>query len=214
VADPDAQVAYVQADEGVTAALALADGTVKWRTQRPARPVGIWNGRVIVLEQRDTLASVLQVAQLDPVSGAEVGTSQPIPLLNSLPDWAGPPLAPWGAPLTSDVRIEGDGARVSWDIEINGWPGGATIKPYSVSGLADVDLKSGTVSLAPIARVEGGRPVPNPRGPLVAVVGGRKFTLLYAATATLTATDAKSGRSLWSRRLWSIALPPVRVPPP
>src|SRR5207247_989165 len=83
VADPAAHVAYVQTRAGATMALALADGTVKWRTQSPARPVGIWNGRVIVLAQRDTLASVFQMAQIDPVSGAEVATSQPIPI----PDW-------------------------------------------------------------------------------------------------------------------------------
>jgi len=48
----------------------------------------------------------------------------------------------------------------------------------------------------------------------VAVVGGRKFTLSYAATATLTATDAKSGKRLWRRQLWSIALPQRGIPPP
>jgi len=206
-------VAYVQTDAGATMALALADGTVKWRTQSPARPVGIWNGRVIVLEQRDTLASVFQMAQIDPVSGAEVATSQPIPI----PDWGWgrPTLAPWGDPLTTDVRIEGDRARLSWDILINGWPGGATIRPYTTSGRGDVDLTSGAVSLAPIKRVEEAKPISNPPYPFAAVLGGRKFTLSYAATATLTATDAKSGKRLWTRQLWSIVVPErVRVPPP
>jgi len=113
VADSAGRVAYVQTDAGATIALALADGTVTWRTPSPARPVGSWRGRVIVLEQRDTLASALQLAQVDPVTGAEVATSQPIPLVG-LPDWAGPPLAPWGSPLATDVRIEGDRARISW----------------------------------------------------------------------------------------------------
>ena len=214
LADPVGRVAYVQTDGGATMALALADGTVRWRTASPARPAGIWNGRVIVLEQRDTLAGALQVTQLDPGSGAEVGTSQPIPL-TPFPDWARPTLAPWGSPLATDVRIAGDRARVRWEIDINGWPGGAEIRPYSISGRADVDLTTGSVSLSPTERVEGGRPIPNPRGPLVAVVGGRKFTLSYAATATLTATDAKSGKSLWSKQLWSIAVPQrVGIPPP
>ena len=211
VADPTARLAYVQTDAGATAALALLDGTVKWRTHSPARPVGIWHGRVIVLGQPDTLASALRVAQLDPVSGAEVETSQPIPL----PDWGRPTLAPWGEPLTTDVRIEGDRARLSWEIVINGGPGGADVRPYGASGRADVDLTSGAVSLSPTQRVEEGKPISNPPYPFAAIVGGRKFTLSYAATATLTATDAKSGKRLWTRRLWSIAVPQrVRIPPP
>ena len=213
VADSAGRVAYVQTDAGATIALALADGTVTWRTSSPARPVGSWRGRVIVLEQRNTLASALQVAQVDPVTGADVATSQPIPLVG-LPDWAGPPLAPWGSPLATDVRIEGDRARISWEIAINGWPGGAEIRPYSISGLADVDLTSGAVTLAPVERVEGAKPGSSPRYPFVAVLGGRKFTLLYAATATLTATGARTGKAIWSRRLWSSALPPTRIPPP
>jgi len=211
VADPTARLAYVQTDAGATAALALLDGTVKWRTHSPARPVGIWHGRVIVLGQPDTLASALRVAQLDPVSGAEVETSQPI----TLPDWGRPTLAPWGEPLTTDVRIEGDRARLSWEIVINGGPGGADVRPYGASGRADVDLTSGAVSLSPTQRVEEGKPISNPPYPFAAIVGGRKFTLSYAATATLTATDAKSGKRLWTRRLWSIAVPQrVRIPPP
>ncbi len=35
VADPTVNVAYVQTDAGLTTALALADGTVKWRTRTP-----------------------------------------------------------------------------------------------------------------------------------------------------------------------------------
>src|SRR3989442_8753565 len=38
MADPAAGVAYVQSDGGVTAALALVDGTGRWRTASPARP--------------------------------------------------------------------------------------------------------------------------------------------------------------------------------
>ena len=213
VADPNATVAYVQTDAGATMALALANGTVQWRTQSPARPVGIWNGRVVVLAQRDTLASVFHVAQLDPASGAEVEASQPIPV----PDWGWgrPTLAPWGEPFMTDVRIEGDRARLSWEIVINGWPGGAEIRPYSFSGRADVDLRSGTVSLSPTKSGEGAKPISNPRYPFAAVLDDRKFTLSYAATATLTATDAKSGKRLWTRQLWSIVVPErVRVPPP
>jgi len=212
VADPAGGVAYIQTDGGATMALALADGTVKWRTSTPARPVGSWRGRVVVLEQRDTLASVFQVAQLDPASGAELEASQPIPV----PDWGWgrPTLVPWGDPFMTDVRIEGDGARVRWEIDINGWPGGAEIRPYSISGVVDVDLAGGAVTLSPIERVEGAKPSTNPRYPFVAVLGGRKFTLLYTGTATLTATNARSGKQLWSRRLWSIAPPPVRIPPP
>ena len=212
VADPAGGVAYVQTDGDATMALALADGTVKWRTASPARPVGSWRGRVIVLVQRDTVASVFQVAQLDPLSGAEVQASQPIPV----PDWGWgrPTLAPWGEPMTTDVRIEGDVASARWEIDINGWPGGAEIRPYSISGRADVDLTSGAVTVAPVQRVEGAKPIPYPRYPLVAVLGGRKFTLSYMATATLTATNARSGKQLWSRRLWSIALPPDRIAPP
>ena len=214
MADRAGRVAYVQTDAGATMALDLADGTVRWRTQTPARPAGIWNGRVVVLEQRDLLASALQMTQLDPVSGAEVGTSQPIPL-RALPDWARPTLAPWGSPLMTDVRITGDRARISWEVNINGWPGGATIRPYSVSGAADVDLTSGAVSLSPTERFEGPKPIANGRYPSATVLGGRRFTLSYAATATLTATDASSGKRLWGRRLWSIAVSErVGTPPP
>ena len=210
VADPDANVAYVQTDSGATAALALADGTVLWHTPRPARPVGIWNGRVIVLEH-DALASTLQLGLLDPASGAEVEVSQPIPLPNLVPIR----LAPWGEPLMTDVRIAGDRAHLAWEIVINGGSGGADIKPYGASGAADVDLRSGAVSLSPTTRVEEGRPVSRLQGPLAAVVGGRRLTLLYAATATLTATDVKSGKTSWARQLWSIAVPErVQVPPP
>ena len=99
-------------------------------------------------------------------------------------------------------------------IDINGWPGGAEIRPYSISGGADVDLARGAVTLSPSERVEGANPGSNTRYPFVAVLGGRKFTLLYTGTATLTATGARTGKSLWSRRLWSIAPPPVRIPPP
>src|SRR6266702_2665561 len=119
VADSIADVAYVQTDTGVTTALALADGTVKWRTQSPAKPVGIWKGRVVVLEAD---ATALRVAQLDAASGTEVARSRPIPLPYSLSS----PLAPWGEPFWSNVRIEGDRARLSWEIMINGGPGGAT----------------------------------------------------------------------------------------
>jgi outer membrane protein assembly factor BamB len=213
VADPDADVAYVQAEGGVTAALALADGTVKWRTQSPARPVGIWNGRVVVVEQGDTLTGALQVAQLDRESGAEVGTSERIPL-GAFPDWARPTLAPWGSPLITEVRIEGDRARVVWDIPINGWPGGATIRPYTISGAAEVDLTTGAVSLSPSGPVEGAKPISRGLYPLGVEVGGRRFTLSYAATAILTVTNARSGKKLWSRRLWSIAVLPREIPPP
>jgi outer membrane protein assembly factor BamB len=213
VADPDADVAYVQAEGGVTAALALADGTVKWRTQSPARPVGIWNGRVVVVEQGDTLAGALQMAQLDPASGAEVGTSQPIPL-TTVPDWTRPTLAPWGSPLVTELRIEGNRAHVVWEIPINGWPGGATIRPYTISGAADVDLTSGAVAVAPTKTEEGGTPIRPSLSVGPAVLGGRKFTLSYAATATLTATGVRSGKRLWTRQLWSIAVPPPRIPPP
>ncbi len=188
VADPGGHVAYVQTDGGATMALALADGTVKWRTSSPARPVGSWRGRVIVLAQRDTLANVFQVAQLDPVSGAEVQASQPIPV----PDWGWgrPTLAPWG-------------------------PSGATIRPYYFAGVADVDLTSGVASLSPTERGEGEKPISNPRYPFVAILGGRKFTLSYMATATLTATGARTGKRLWTRQLWSIVVPRrVRLPPP
>ena len=214
IADRAGRVAYVQTDAGATMALNLADGAVRWRTRTPARPAGIWNGRVVVLEQRDTLAGTLQVMQLDPVTGAELGTSQLIPL-SPFPDWAHPTLAPWGSPLMTDVRIEGDRARVTWDIAINGWPGGATIRPYSISGVADVDLTSGAVSLAPTERVEGPKPISNGWYPSAIVLGGRRFRLSYAATATLTATDARNGKRLWGRRLWSIAVAErVGVPPP
>jgi len=214
VADPNANIAYIQTDGGATMALTLADGTVKWRTQSPARPVGIWNGRVIVLEPRDTLASALQVAQLDPATGAEVVTSQPIPLI-PLPDGGRLTLAPWGEPLMTDVRIEGDRAHLGWEIVINGGSGGAEIKPHGASGFADVDLTSGAVSLSPTQPLEGGKPIRPSFSLGTAALGGRKFTLIYTATATLTATDARSGRRLWSRRLWSIAVPRrVQVPPP
>ena len=116
--------------------------------------------------------------------------------------------------MMTDVRIEGDRARVTWGIAINGWPGGAEIRPYSISGGADVGLTSGVVSLSPTERVEGAKPISYGRYPLAAVLGGRKFTLLYAATATLTATDAKSGRRLWTRQLWSIAVPRREITPP
>jgi len=213
VADPGGHVAYVQTDGGATMALALADGTVKWRTSSPARPVGSWRGRVIVLAQRDTLANVFQVAQLDPVSGAEVQASQPIPV----PDWGWgrPTLAPWGDPFTTDVRIAGGRALVSWEIAIRGWPSGATIRPYYFAGVADVDLTSGVASLSPTERGEGEKPISNPRYPFVAILGGRKFTLSYMATATLTATGARTGKRLWTRQLWSIVVPRrVRLPPP
>ena len=206
VADPHANVAYVQTDAGLTTALALADGTVRWRTRFPARPVGMWHGRVIVLAQRDTLASVLQVAQLDPTSGTEVATSQSIPL----PNWVASPLEPWGKPFWSGVRIEGDRAHVSWEIMINGGSGGATIRPYGDSGSADIDLTNGAVSLSPTKRLDEARPIPSSQGPLSAVVADRRFTLSYAATATLTATDVTSGKRAWTRQLWSIA-EPLRV---
>jgi len=208
VADSIADVAYVQTDSGVTAALALADGTVKWRTQSPAKPVGIWKGRVVVLEAD---ATALRVAQLDAASGTEVATSQPIPLPYSLSS----PLAPWGEPFWSDVRIEGDRARLSWEIMINGGPGGATIQPYGASGSADVDLARGAVSLSATNLLEGPRPLQTPSGRLTAVVGGRRFTMFYTATATLTASDARSGKELWTRQLWNVAPSgPQRVAPP
>src|SRR3989449_9699858 len=208
VADPTAQVAYVQGDAGVTMALGLADGTVKWRTQSPARPVGIWHGRVVALRP---LASAIQVAQLDPTNGAELATSQPIPL----PDWVSPKLAPWGEPLMTDVRVESDRARLSWEVVINGGSGGATIRPYGASGLAAVDLRTGAVSLSPTKSLEGGKPLRPSVSLGPALLAGRQFTLSYAATATLTATDAKSGEQLWTRQLWSIVVPErVRVPPP
>ena len=215
VADPAGRVAYVQTDGDATMALALADGTVKWRTANPARPVGIWNGRVVVLDQRDTVGRALQVTQIDPASGAEVGTSQQIPLA-PFPEWARPTLAPWGSPLTTEVRIAGDRARVRWEINIFGWPGGAEIRPFRIAGGADVDLTSGAVSVSPTKRVEEPGPVASARYPFApAVVGGRRFTLSYAATATLTATNARSGKNLWSRRLWSIVVPrQVGIPPP
>jgi len=207
VADPTAQVAYVQTDAGATMALALADGTVKWRTQSPARPVGIWNGRVVVLRP---LASAIQVAQLDPTNGAELATSQPIPL----PDWVSPKLAPWGEPLMTDVRVESDRARLSWEVVINGGSGGATIRPYGASGLADVDLTTGAVSLSPTKSLEGGKPLRPSFSLGPAFLAGWQFTLSYAATATLTATDPKSGERLWTRQLWSIAIPERMVLPP
>ncbi len=208
VADSIADVAYVQTDTGVTTALALADGKVKWRTQRPAKPVGIWRGRVVVLEAD---ATGLGVAQLDAASGTEVATSRPIPLPYSLSS----PLAPWGEPFWSDVRIEGDRARLSWEIMINGGPGGATIRPYGASGSADVDLASGAVTLSPTNFLEGPKPVRSPSGQLTAVVGHRRFTLLYIATAKLIASDARSGKELWSRQLWNVAPSgPQRLPPP
>ena len=165
---------------------------------------------MIVLEQRDTLASVLHVAQLDPTSGAEVETSQSIPL----PNWVASPLAPWGQPFWSDVRIEGDRAHVSWETVINGGSGGATIRPYGDSGSADIDLTNRGVSLCPTKHLDEARPIPSSQGPLSAVLGDRRFTLSYAATATLTATDAKSGKTLWTRQLWSIVVPERRIPPP
>ena len=117
--------------------------------------------------------------------------------------------------MMTDVRITGDRARISWEVNINGWPGGATIRPYSVSGAADVDLTSGAVSLSPTERFEGPKPIANGRYPSATVLGGRRFTLSYAATATLTATDASSGKRLWGRRLWSIAVSErVGTPPP
>jgi outer membrane protein assembly factor BamB len=208
VADPATDVAYVQTDAGVTTALDLADGTVKWHTQSHARPVGIWNGRVVALVP---YGSALRVAQLDPVSGAAVTTSDPIPIK----DWDSPTLAPWGEPLWTEVRIDRNRAHVAWEVSINGWSGGAQITPYAASGGADVDLASGAVSLSPTKSLEGPRPIRSPQGPLAAVVGGRKFTLIYAATATLTASNATSGKELWTRQLWSIAMPERReVPPP
>jgi len=210
VADATANVAYVQSDAGITTALALAGGRVRWRTRYPARPVGMWHDRVIVLAQRDTHASVLQLTQLERASGAEVATSQTIPV----PNWVASPLEPWGQPFWSDVRIEGDRAHVSWEIMINGGSGGATIRPYGDSGSADVDLANGAVSLSPTKHLDEARPIPSSQGPLSAVVGDRRFTLSYAASATLTASDVRSGKTLWTRRLWKIAVPAQVQPAP
>jgi outer membrane protein assembly factor BamB len=207
VADPAAEVAYVQGDSGVAMALALADGTVRWRTHGPARPVGIWNGRIVAVTPG---AGGLRVAQLDPASGVALAASQPIPLagVDSVT------LSPWGGePLTIEVAIAGDRARIHWDVAINGGRGGATIGAYGDSGGADVDLASGTASLAPTkhwqaAGVRGGIPGHRTEWPPSTIVSGRKFSLFYAATATLTATDARTGALLWTRRLWTIAAPP------
>jgi len=93
---------------------------------------------------------------------------------------------------------------------INGGSGGATIRPYGDSGSADIDLTNGAVSLSPTKHLDEARPIPSSQGPLSAVVGDRRFTLSYAATATLTATDVTSGKRAWTRQLWSIA-EPLRV---
>jgi hypothetical protein len=148
-------------------------------------------------------AIALRVALLDPLTGAEMTTSEPIPIR----DWDAPTLAPWGEPLWTDVRIEGGRAHLAWEVSINGWSGGATIGPYGASGGADVDLSSGAVSLAPTKRLDSPKPIRTSHGPLVAVVGGRKFALRYAGTVTLVATDAKSGKQLWTRKLWRVPAP-------
>ena len=211
VADPTTEIAYVQTDSGTTTALTLADGKVKWHTRRPAKPVGMWRGHVIALESDST---ALRVAQLDSATGAELPTSQPIPM----PSWLTSPLVPWGGPFWSEARIEGDRASLTWEAMINGGSGGAEIRPYGASGGAEVDLASGVVSLLSTQSLEGPRPLRSPSGPQTAIVKRRRFTLLYTANATLTARDVTSGKTLWTRQLWSIsrsatALPPATVRP-
>src|SRR2546425_6339191 len=185
VADPTADVAYVQTNGGVTTALALADGTVKWRTQSPAKPVGSWNGRVVVLEpargqpgvHRKTDAATdtaptgaLRVAQLDPASGAEVATSQPIPTF-PLPNGVPSPFAPWGTPFWSDVRIEGDRAHVSWEVIINGGAGGGDIQTHRAPRPAEVGLNSGAGLPLPHQPPGGRKTSPTPGGPLPPTAG-------------------------------------------
>ena len=205
VADPATDAAYVQTDSGTTTALALADGSVRWQTRNPAKPVAIWRGHVIALEVD---SSALRFAQLDPASGVEVETSQSIPVPTGLASL----LIPWGGPFSCEVRIEGDRVGLRWEVMINGGSGGATIQPYGASGGADVDLASGVVSVLPTRSLEGPKPIPTPSGPLTATVGRRRFTIVYAATATLTARDL-SGKVLWTRQLWSVAQNKVEQPP-
>src|SRR3989441_2289517 len=228
VADPTADVAYVQTNGGVTTALALAHGTGKWRTQSPAKPVGSWNGRVVVLEpargqpgaHRKTDAATdtaptgaLRVAQLDPASGAEVATSQPIPTF-PLPNGVPSPFAPWGTPFWSDVRIEGDRAHVSWEVIINGGAGRAGIQTYGASRRAEGDPKSGAVFLFPNQPLDRREPSPTPAGPLTPPRRRRQYTPPFPPPAATTRTDAKSGKKLWTIQLWSIARPDRVMAPP
>ncbi len=208
VADPTTEIAYVQTDSGTTTALTLADGQVKWHTRSPAKPVGMWRGHVIVLESD---SNALRVAQLDSANGAELPISQPIPL----PSWLTSPLVPWGGPFSSEVRIEGDRASLTWEAMINGGSGGAEIRAFGAAGGAEVDLASGVVSLLSTQSLEGPRPPRLPSGgrPQTAIVKRRRFTLLYTANATLTARDVKSGKTLWTRQLWSISRRVGEVPP-
>jgi hypothetical protein len=206
VADPATEVAYVQTDSGTTTALALAGGAVRWRTPHPAKPVGIWNGRLIVLAV-DTTG--LRLVQLDRASGDELSRSQ----LMTMPSWVVSPFIPWGGMFSSDVHLEGTHARVTWQAAINGGTGGATIEPHGASGGAEVDLASGVVLPYPTASFVGARPVRTPIGAQTATVGGRRFTMFYTAIATLTASDVKSRKTLWTRQLWNLHQGQRRLPP-
>ena len=238
VADPEGSRGYIEVWPGRIAALDLASGAVLWQTTAAARPLIVWNGKLVARFPTPDAPHSLRVAILDaPQSGNVARLSDPL----AFPDWVS---TADHAPETFaySVSLAQNLLRIEWEAHAR-YRGGApppsrVLKEASrdAGGTAEIDLETGHARMLP-APSASAPPAPVSAGPHAAETGVEVAQMLHepgarepciigrrlyyfvdqippdagAPTARLMARDIDTGALLWEQ---AFAQPQMSMPPP